>query len=186
MRGKFLKVFGVIATTLILITSCSSDDGDGGDSSSDCSTTITDQVAQGNFRGISFTSPGGTYRDISFDGEEDYICKIFVTAPIDNTSCVFPDFGTTTTDTLLFGLSSLEAQTFNVESDFDFGDNQPPTLNFNRIDDNQTTVELSCGVIIIDGLNASGQLTGSIVAIGVEGSSINGNFVLDLCDTSSF
>lgn len=180
MIGNFRKVLVILVTTFIVNTSCSSDDGDGGDSSSNCSTTITDQTAQGNFRGISFTSPGGSYREQNFDGEISYFCRINVKDPIDVNDCVFPDFEGTQ-DTILFGLSSLEAQNISLSDDLSQGvDNI--TLNFNRIDNNGTEAELACGSLVIDGLNAAGQLTGSIVARGVEGSSINGNFVLDLCE----
>ncbi len=181
MISNFRKVLVILVTVFLVNISCSSDDGGDGNSSSSCSTTITDQTAQGNFRGISFTSPGGSYREQNFDGEISYFCRIYVEDSLDVNDCVFPDFEGTQ-DTILFGLSSLEAQNISLSDDLSQGvDNI--TLNFNRIDDTGTESELACGTLVIDGLNAVSQLTGSIVATGVNGSTINGNFVLDFCET---
>lgn len=193
MKLNFLNAAATIFTSLLLITSCSSDDDSsnsgvtdaGSGSTNECPSTPTDQVAQGNFSGTDFTSSGGTYLDRSFGEQTDFFCRIYVKSPISIDDCSFPEFDGTQ-DSILFSIASLEAQTINVSEEFTIGDNGelPPTLSFNRIGTEFTEAELSCGTIIIDGLNDVDQLTGSVIATGVDGSSIDGNFVLDFCNPS--
>ncbi len=175
----------ILAFVLFLgITSCSSSDDDSSGGGNGCSKTITNQIAQGSFMGTTFTSQGGVYRDQSFGDETRFFCTINVKSPTGG-SCFFPEFEGDD-DTILFSIDSLDAQTFDVTDEFSTDGSIPKTLSFNRITsengESLTINELSCGRIVIDGLNDSDQLTGSVVATGLEGSLINGNFVLDLCE----
>lgn len=196
MNLNFLKPLSAIFTSLLLMTSCSSDDSESSnnnstdsgiieESSTTCETTPTDQIAQGIFKEDSFTASGGAYREQNFGDKVNYFCTIYVKSPIDLEACIFPEFEGTD-DTIIFSLSSLEAQTIELSNDLTQGFDTV-TLNFNRIDlEGETKTELGCGTLIIDGINEDNQLTGSVIANGDNGSTIDGNFVLDFCDSSSF
>lgn len=166
----------LIAFTIIgglMMQSCSSSD----DSSSggNCP-SLSDQLAQGNFRGIEYTSPGGVYKDFSFGGDPLWRIDLYVKNRTGG-SCLFPEFDGTQ-DVILFSIPSLEPQTIN------FSESGENTLNFNRIEGNVTTVELAtCGRVVITSYDSNtGELQGNIVARGQEGSIVNGNFTLQLCD----
>ena len=172
---KNLFVFAFIAT---LVFSCSSDDSD--DGGSNCPDLI-DQTAQGDFRGESFVSPGGTYL-LAPGGNNGYTCTIYVENRTDG-DCVFPIFGNDADpqDSIKFPIDDLSLQTYT------FSDTGGDTINFNRVavEDNVpvTTAELAvCGTVTITEHDADADtLTGTITAVGQDGSEINGTFILDLC-----
>ncbi|GAB5401178.1 MAG: hypothetical protein Aureis2KO_27630 [Aureisphaera sp.] len=173
--GK-IKYLAFALLVSITITSCKSDDGDGGggEQANTCS-EASGQTAQGNFRGDQFVTPGGTYIEAPGSGN-GFNCTIYVKAP-NNTDCVFPTFDGTQ-DTILFSIDALEPQTL-VLSEL-AGSN---TLNFNRIENGTTTVELAtCGVLEITSYDAAaGELRGTIIAEGQVNSEIDGSFTLSLC-----
>ena len=170
-RIKLLSAL-VFSVFTLVATSCSDDDSSGG---SGCITLI-DQPVQGSFRGEAFVSPAGFYKEFTFGGETTYRGEIYVKEDTDD-DCAFPFFDGTQ-DNILFPLPSLEPQTITLS---DTGNN---TLNFNRIDGVETQVELAeCGTITITNYDAvNGILEGTIVARGQEGSTVNGNFTLLLCE----
>lgn len=171
-----MKTLKTILITIILagvlLQSCNSSDDSSG---SNCPTLI-DQPAQGSFRGTSFVSPDAYYRVSTFGQTTMITARIYVREAIDG-DCLFPFFGEPE-DVILFGLPSLEVQTISLQ---ETGDN---TLNFNRIVDGVTEVELAvCGTIEITSYNeTTGELQGTITAKGQEGSTVNGNFTLQFCD----
>lgn len=182
MKKSTYLNWGLIVSLVAVIglLSCSSDDDKGSEGNNgECPKSIANQVARGNFKGTNFEVTGGIYIDQSFDGTARFFCSIHV-KEVTGGNCSFPTFEGSN-DTVLFTLTSLEAQTFDVNDEISTDGVIRPTLNFNRTKGIETEAELSCGRIIINGLNDNDQLTGSVVATGVEGSTINGNFVLDLC-----
>ena len=200
MNINLFKIGTLLLVGFLTITSCGADDENSNVGMEsilsnnerlliDCPKSASDQVVQGNFKGIPFVSPGGSYRDQSFGGEEAYSCRIYIKSPLGTGDCAFPKFEGYG-DTILFSLNSLEPQTFEISDQFN-SESQAynNTLKFNRIseDDGTTIVELSCGVITITEYDAlTGELFGTVVAKGMEGSTIDGNFVLDFCDKSIF
>nr|WP_321233945.1 hypothetical protein [uncultured Psychroserpens sp.] len=175
---KTIKLLSILTIAFLSLTvvSCSSDDSSGGSS---CANLI-DQAVQGSFRGTAFVSPAGFYKVLTFGETTTIRCDIYVKESLDS-DCFFPTFEGDQ-DTILFSISSLEAQTITLE---EFGNN---TLNFNRItigdDGSITEIELAeCGTIEITSYNAdTGILQGTVVAEGQFGSTVNGNFTLLLCD----
>ncbi len=159
------------------LVSCKSDDSNdgGGDETAAC-TEAANQTAQGSFRGEEFTSPGGTYIEAPGSGN-GYNCTIYVKPPT-NTDCVFPEYEGTQ-DAILFSIDALEPQTLVLSELAGLN-----TMNFNRIDNGTTTIELAeCGVIEITSYDAAaGELRGTVIAEGQLTSTIDGNFVLTLCE----
>jgi hypothetical protein len=174
MKKIKIVLVALVLTVGFAFQSCSSSD-DSSSGGGDCP-NLASQVAEGNFRGTAFTSPGGVYKDISFGGDPLWRIDLYVK---DRTggSCFFPEFEGTQ-DIILFAISSLEPQTITFSA---IGQN---TLNFNRIVGNVTEVELAtCGSVEITSYNAdTGELQGNIVARGQNGSVVNGNFTLALCE----
>jgi len=180
-------LFKIAVLLTIFFVSCSSDDSandsNNGENtmSKDCNTLPKEEMATGSFRGKSFTVKGGKYREQSFGNAKRYSCAIYIKEATGD--CIFPDFEGLN-EQILFTISSLEPQTIKVSSDI--GTETKPTLNFNRIantnDGPVTEVELSCGTIIISGVT-NNQLKGKVFANGIESSTINGAFTLDLCET---
>ncbi|MBO6605351.1 hypothetical protein [Psychroserpens sp.] len=170
-RIKLLSVF-LFSVCALVFTSCSDDDSSGGTA---C-ITLVDQPVQGSFRGDAFVSPAGFFKILTFGSETTYRGEIYVKEDIDD-DCFFPFFDGTQ-DNILFPLPSLEPQTITLS---DTGVN---TLNFNRIVNGVTEVELAeCGTITITSYDeANGILEGTVVARGQEGSTVNGNFTLLLCE----
>ncbi len=169
-----------IASSLTLFACSSDDDSGNGSSNANCNApALIDQVAQGSFRGADFTVQGGSYRAQTIANVEQFFCSIHVKEVIGG-SCAFPDFEGTD-DTVIFQLSTLDVpQTITFTDEFN-GVGQ--ALNFNRISANGTEVELACGTLTITALDAlTNQLSGNVTADGAEGSIINGNFVLELCN----
>lgn len=171
---KLFKFFVVVTLVFSSFTfnSCSDDDSSDG---SGC-ITLLDQAVQGSFRGDAYVSPAGFYKINTFGNETFYRGEIYVKEDQDD-DCVFPFFEGTQ-DNIIFPLPSLEVQTITLS---EFGEN---TLNFNRIANGVTEVELAeCGTITITNYDeAAGILEGTVVARGQEGSTVNGNFTLLLCD----
>lgn len=167
-------LFAFIVT--LALVACKSDDGGGGGGETENCTVADSQTAQGNFRGADFVSPGGTYIEAPGNGN-GFNCAIYVKSPT-NEDCVFPLFAGTQ-DIILFSIDALEPQTLTIS---EFGG--ATILNFNRIVDNTTEVELgTCGVLEITSYDeVAGELSGTIVAIGQGNSTINGSFVLSLCE----
>ena len=164
----------VVITTGLMLQSCGSDDDSGG-GSDDCP-NLSDQPVQGSFRGTDFVSPDAFYKALTFGGTTTYRADIYTKQRTDG-DCAFPLFEGSQ-DNILFSIPSLEAQTITLS---DTGSN---TLNFNRIANGVTEIELAvCGTIEITTYNATtGELQGTVVARGQEGSVVNGNFTLQLCD----
>ncbi len=178
MKKLFFKSILLLS---IVTTSCGSDDDSNNTNSKDCSTQPKAEIATGSFKGQSFTVTGGRYTDQSFGDEKRYSCAIYI-KPVKSGSCFFPNFEGLN-EQILFSINSLEPQTI-VVSDV-FSGEIKPTLNFNRIantnDGPETQIELSCGTLIISGVE-NNQLKGRVFANGTEGSTVNGAFTLDLCD----
>ena len=181
---KLNRLFLILSLVLF---SCGSDDSDsdtngGGD---DCPKTPTDQVAQGNFKGTAFTSPGGSYFKSAGGTNTGYTGVIFI-AEKTGGSCVFPEFEDGD-GRILFSIESLEAQTITLSAS---GGDNTSTLNFNSTindPDPITDAELSCGIIEIKTVDTDkGEISGSVIATGVNGSKIDGNFTLTFCDASAF
>jgi len=174
MKKIKIVLVALVLTAGFAFQSCSSSD-DSSSGGGDCP-NLASQVAEGNFRGTAFTSPGGVYKDFSFDGDPLWRIDLYVK---DRTggSCLFPEFEGTQ-DVILFSIPSLEPQTIT------FSETGENTLNFNRIVGNVTEVELAvCGTLNITSYNSNtGELQGNIVARGQDGSVVNGNFALDLCN----
>ena len=181
---KFNRLFLIFSLVLF---SCGSDDSDSDTNGGggDCPKTPTDQVAQGNFRGTAFTSPGGSYFERTGPTGNVYQCTIFVSEKTGG-SCIFPDFKEGN-KTILFSIDELEPQTITVSNSLE---NNNSTLNFNSIStgtDIETIAELSCGVIDIKTVDTDkGEISGSVIATGVDGSKIDGNFTLTFCDKEVF
>lgn len=172
------KIFLFLIVTT-LAWSCSSSDGGNDNGSSPCPQLLS-QAAQGSFRGESFTSPGGTY--LKAPGDNGYIINVYVKNRVSG-SCAFPVFdGNTIQDVIKFSIPSLALQTITLSQT---GSN---TLNFNRIADEGngpvTSVELAtCGTVNITNHDVIAEtLSGNLVAKGQDGSTVNGSFVLDLCE----
>jgi hypothetical protein len=175
-----LKTIKTLFTVLIItgslfMQSCGSDDDSSNGGSDNC-LTLTDQPVQGNFRGTSFVSPAGFYKVYNNGGTTTYRGEIYVKENLES-DCFFPTFEGSQ-DIILFPLPSLDVQTITLS---ETGDN---TLNFNRIVDVETQIELAtCGTVSITNYNeVTGELQGTVVAIGQEGSTVNGNFTLLLCE----
>ena len=168
-----MKTYKKILSLLVLsffMTSCSSDDSD--NNSSGCG-NILDQPAQGTFKGLPFVFEKGTHR-LQFG---EYFCRIYVFDIIGG-DCLLPDFGGNE-GVILFGLPNLEPQTLTLSDE----SGEVNTLNFNSqsIDPPRTLIELAkCGQIEIIS-STSTTVTGRLIAESREGSTINGNFTLDLC-----
>ena len=145
------------------------DDGDGGVTCGD----IIDQEAQGVFKGTSFVNEGGSYR-FQFG---EYFSRIFVSEVIAG-DCNFPEFGGNE-GRILFSLPSLDPQTITFSDIAGEGE----SLNFNSINnDGSTDIELAvCGELEVLSTTDT-TLSGRIFAIGQQGSTINGNFTLTLCE----
>lgn len=171
---KQIKLLSVVVFSVFTLSvlSCSEDDASGG---SGC-ISLVDQPVQGSFRGEAFVSPAGFYKVTTFGSDTFYRGEIYVKEDMDD-DCVFPFFDGTQ-DNIIFPLPSLEPQTITLS---DTGEN---TLNFNRIANGVTEVELAeCGTITITNYDeVNGILEGTVVARGQEGSTVNGNFTLLLCD----
>lgn len=174
-----IKNLFAIALVAVLVFSCSSDDDNGG-GQSNCADLVM-QTAQGNFRGESFVSPGGTFI-LAPGGNNGYTCTIYVENRTGG-DCVFPIFGNDTEpqESIKFPIDDLSLQTYT------FTDTGGDTINFNRVATENnvpvTTAELAvCGTVIITEHDTDADtLTGTITAKGQDGSEINGIFVLDLC-----
>ena len=167
-KTNLLAILMIIST---LLSSCSSDDSQ---ENSICD-EIIEQPAKGVFRGFNFTVNGGDFRS-QFD---EYFCRIHV-FEVTGGSCTFPEFEPIQ-GSIIFSLSNLSPQTINLSDVLGEGE----SLNFNTIEtiDNEsvTVVELAtCGKIEITEASEN-MITGRVVATGQKGSTINGNFTLDLC-----
>ncbi len=174
----FKNLLSVIFVATLVLSCSSSDDGGGG--TSNCADPI-DQTAQGNFQGENFVSPGGTF-SLAPGGDNGYTCRVYVEMRTGG-SCTFPTFGDgeLPQDSILFPIDDLSLSTYT------YSDTGGAAINFNRntVEDNVpvTIAELStCGTVTITEHDTDADtLTGTISAIGQDGSEINGTFVLDLC-----
>jgi len=146
------------------------DDNSGGDVT--CEPFIN-QDAQGSFRGVDFVNQGGSHR---LQQNDTYFCTILVTEVIDG-DCFFPVFGGNE-GSILFSLPNLEPQTITLSDVVGEGE----SLNFNTINGTTTTVEQAvCGELEV--LSSTDTMVmGRVTAIGQQGSTINGNFTLMLCE----
>ena len=175
MRKTIKTIFAALVITgALLVQLCGSDDDSSG--GGDNCTNATNQAVQGNFRGTSFVSPDAFYKELTFGGNTTYRVDIYTKERTDG-DCVFPLFDGSQ-DTILFSIPSLEVQTVTLS---ETGSN---TLNFNRVADGVTEIELAvCGTIEITNYNeATGEIEGTVIARGQEGSLVDGNFTLQLCD----
>jgi len=167
-----MKLFKTILTILFIstiLTSCGSDDSDNG--SNNCG-DYTDQIAQGNFKGENFTVQGGTHSVLG----PKYFCRIYVSEKTGG-SCGFPQFGGNE-GVVIFSIPNLDANSYTL-SDESGAEN---TLNFNSIENSITEIELAeCGKIEIYENNGN-IVTGRVFAKGQDGSKIDGNFTLELCN----
>jgi len=174
--SKFILTLFILSCFMI---SCGSDD-DGSNNeveSSDCK-NIIDQTAKGTFKGVDFTTTGGSYR---FQAKE-YFCRIYV-SNVTGGDCAFPEFGGNE-GVILFRLANLEPQTIKL-SDIQ-GEGESLNFNSQEYDDNGidmfTDVELAeCGQLEILS-STSTTVSGRLVGKGQNDSSINGNFTLTLCE----
>ncbi len=177
---KFLLILLIMGVSIF--TSCGSDDNDSSSGSDDCPKNITDQQATGNFRGNNFIVTGGFYEDFSFEDQSSYTCTIFVKEQTGG-PCSFPEFEGTE-DVVIFILSSLEAQTIELNgSQQSFGNASFSFRRLEREDNGEilNIIEPTCGKLVINGIE-NGKLTGGVIGTGLEGSFINGNFELSLCE----
>ena len=166
--GSFQMLLDELGTDCMVMTDDGGDDG-GGDVTCE---SVIDQEAQGSFRGVDFVNQGGSYRLQS----GSYFCRILVTELIGG-DCFFPEFGGNE-GSILFGLSNLEPQVITLSDVVGEGE----SLNFNTIEDGVTIVELAvCGELEILSSTET-TVTGRVTAIGQQGSTINGNFTLTLCE----
>lgn len=135
-------------------------------------TTISNQVAKGNFRGEAFTITGGTYR---LQGPA-YFCSLYIkTNP--NGYCGFSIDNNSNTDTILFSIKTLDVQSLTVS-------NTTNTINFNRLPPTGATevVLADCGKLEITNYDSATKiLTGRVIAKEQSGNKIDGTFKLELC-----
>ncbi|WP_440879549.1 hypothetical protein [Tenacibaculum sp. C7A-26P2] len=174
------KVKGILASFILItiVLSCSSND-DEANLSNNCG-DFKEQTAQGNFRGKSFTVKGGTYKKV-FD---DYSFTLFIYEETSGDPCFVPQFNEGQ-DVINITLSSAEPQSITISNT---GQSGTDMLSFIRTtqDSNGASIdsELSeCGTIEIISVDSTTKaLKGRVVAKGVQGSEINGNFTLQLCE----
>jgi len=168
-EGAFQALLDELGNDCMIETDGNDDDDGGGDVT--CEDFI-DQDAQGSFRGVEFVNQGGSYRLQS----GSYFCRILVTAPIGG-DCFFPEFGGNE-GSILFSLPNLEPQTIILSDVIGEGE----SLNFNTIENGATVVEQAvCGELEV--LSSTDTMVmGRVTAIGQQGSTINGNFTLMLCE----
>lgn len=148
--------------------------GGGGNTESGCTfADFVDQPAEGNFKGVDFTIQDGTHRVLG----NSYYCRIYVTE-LTGGDCAFPQFGGNE-GAILFSLPlDLTPQTITLSDIAGEGE----TLNFNSISQGVTFAELAeCGELEIIS-NTATTVEGRVIAKGQEGSTINGNFTLTLCE----
>ena len=145
----------------------------GGNPSDDCTDgDIEDQTAQGNFKGTNFTVQGGTYRS-QFGA---FFCRIYV-SELTGGDCSFPEFGGNE-GVIIFNLDNLDPQTIEFSDVAGEGE----SLNFNSIVQGTTEVELAkCGRMEILSSTAT-TVSGRLIAEGQDGSTINGNITLTVCE----
>lgn len=145
----------------------------GGGNTGDCTDgDIEDQTAQGNFKGTDFTVQGGTYRS-QFGA---FFCRIYV-SELTGGDCSFPEFGGNE-GVIIFNLDSLDPQTITFSDVSGEGE----SLNFNSIVQGTTEIELAtCGRMEILSSTAT-TVSGRLIAEGQDGSTINGNFTLTVCE----
>ena len=171
----------------MVIALCSCGGNDDMDSGNNCSDLIN-QEAQGSVKGFDFTNQGGTYTELS-NGE--YRCAIR-TKQATGGSCLFPEFEPFSEELrevkILFGLKELKPQTITFSDIADAGGTLENTLNFNAIhydsstNSTYTDIELAtCGSLEIVEV-ADSKIKGRIIAEGQKGSTINGNFTIELCE----
>ncbi len=174
------KVKGILASFILItsVLSCSSND-DEANLSNNCG-DFKEQTAQGNFRGKSFTVKGGTYKKV-FD---DYSFTLFIYEETSGDPCFVPQFNEGQ-DVINISLSSAEPQTITISNT---GQSDTNMLSFIRTKQipNGVSVDAetsNCGTFEIVSIDSTTKvLTGRVVAKGVEGSEINGNFTLQLCE----
>lgn len=165
----FLMVFTTLA--FLACSKSSSNEVVNPEPDTSCS-TIKTQSAQGKFRGRDFTYIVGYYQKIG----TRYQCRLFTKVSTDS-SCIFGTF-TGDDDKILWSIPTLGAQTIVLNQ-------TTSTLNFNRIlaSNSNTEIELAdCGKIeILSYDDVTKKITGRLIAKGQQGSTVDGNFVLDLC-----
>jgi hypothetical protein len=136
-------------------------------------TTISNQDAKGNFRGAEFTITGGTYRLLG----PMYRCSLYIKAN-PNGYCGFTNDNNSNTDTILFSIKTLEAQSLTVS-------NVTNTINFNRLPPTGPTevVLADCGKLEITNYDSKTKiLTGRVIAKEQSGNKIDGTFKLEFCE----
>ncbi|NQX84760.1 MAG: hypothetical protein HRT67_02360 [Flavobacteriaceae bacterium] len=184
-----MKTVKILLASMILITSlasCSSND-DNDNTSNECEEFI-DQDAKGTVKGFDYTNQGGTYILLS---SGKYQCAIR-TKQATGGSCAFPEFdpfsNTLLEVKIVFNLDELVTQTITFSDVADEDGNLTNTLNFNAIHydttENSTYTDLelaTCGTLEITEVSST-EISGKIVAEGQQGSTINGNFTLELCE----
>ena len=183
---KILK--GILASFIFItsVVSCSSSD-DEATPSKNCGDFIN-QEAKGKVKGFDFTNQGGTY---TLMPNREYNCTIR-TKEVTGGSCFFPEFDPFSEELrevkILFGLKELKPQTITFSDTANAGGTLENTLNFNakhydsNTNSNYTDAELAiCGTLEITKVN-NNKISGKIIATGQKGSTINGNFTLELCE----
>ena len=161
MKNLFLLTF-----CSILLFSCSSDDGDGGDNS-DCKVAFSDQDASGKFANVNFTIGSGSLKIIS---GKPFFSLFLETIPGD--VCGFPDID----QSVLFGsgIPELKVGLYTL--------NNLTTVSFNTKTTDGADIQLAtCGKIEILEITDT-TVTGRIVAEADSMNTINGNFSAQLCE----
>ena len=188
-KVKKILVCFIIITSL---SSCGSDDHEitlskkiDTNSSNNCGDFLN-QEAKGIVKGFDFINEGGTYTLRN----NEYYCKIYTKKRIGG-SCFFPEHESFSESLIevkiLFSLKELKPQTITFSDTAEIGETLDNTLNFNAIhydastNNSYTDVELAtCGTLEIIEI-ANNTISGKIIAKGQKGSTINGNFTLELC-----
>lgn len=140
---------------------------------------FTDQDAQGVFSGDNYTYTQAYYRLLGEGDNAEYTISILVNEPTGGT-CYFPDYGGDANKRIIFSIPpTLEPETYDYQ-------NTNIALNFNTTITNGVNAELAtCWKFELVSHDAdANKVYGKIVAEGVDGSTINGNVTLDLCENN--
>lgn len=140
--------------------------------------TFTEQDAQGVFSGENYTYTQAHYTPLGEGEDMRYIVSILINEPTGGT-CFFPDYEGNANKRIIFSIPTLEQQTYDFL-------NTNIALNFNTTIPNDINAELAmCWKFELISLDTeTNKVYGKIVAKGVDGSTIDGNLTLDLCENN--